>query len=62
MTYVSRLQCVQAAVDHQIRQIAKAHPKKKVAIVSFASDVQVIGDGSKHPVVSLRQFMLSFFF
>lgn len=51
ITYVSRLQCVQAAVATQIETLAAEHPKKKVAIVTFASDVTVmLPDGTKHVI------------
>eukprot|EP01102_Stenamoeba_stenopodia_P022791 TRINITY_DN962_c0_g1_i1.p1 TRINITY_DN962_c0_g1~~TRINITY_DN962_c0_g1_i1.p1 ORF type:complete len:878 (-),score=250.65 TRINITY_DN962_c0_g1_i1:198-2831(-) len=51
VTYVSRLQCVQAAVEHQIELIAKEHPKKKVGLVTFNNDVTLIGDGTQEPLI-----------
>ena len=45
VTWVSRLQCTQAAVESQLQVLAKEHPKDKVALVSFNNDVTVIGDG-----------------
>ena len=47
VTWVSRLQCVQTAVDTQIEQLAKEHPNSRVAIVAFSSDVAIVGDGSQ---------------
>lgn len=32
VTYVSRLQCVQAAIDQQLEVLAKEHPKAKVGL------------------------------
>jgi hypothetical protein len=49
ITYVSRLQCVQAAIDNQITEMSKGAPDRKLGIVTFNSDVTIIGDGSKDP-------------
>lgn len=46
VTYVSRLQCVQAAVAHQIELLHKDHPNTKVGLVCFNNEVTVIGDAS----------------
>ncbi|XP_064628238.1 circularly permutated Ras protein 1-like [Lineus longissimus] len=47
LTYVSRLQAMQAAVDFQIGEMAKEHPNRRVALISFNNEVNVIGDGSE---------------
>eukprot|EP01104_Vermistella_antarctica_P001120 TRINITY_DN11176_c0_g1_i1.p1 TRINITY_DN11176_c0_g1~~TRINITY_DN11176_c0_g1_i1.p1 ORF type:complete len:926 (+),score=283.45 TRINITY_DN11176_c0_g1_i1:209-2986(+) len=47
VTYVSRLQCVQAAVAHQIEQLAKDSPQTKVGLVTFSNEIHLIGDGSQ---------------
>lgn len=39
VTYVSRLQALQAAVDHQLQEMAKNHMKRGVALVTFNSEV-----------------------
>ena len=39
VTYVSRLQGVQAAVDHQLGEMAKDHPNRRVALITFSSEV-----------------------
>jgi len=39
VTYVTRLQGLQAAVDHQLEQLAKDHPDRRVALVTFNSEV-----------------------
>ena len=48
-TYVSRMQCVQAAIDQQISEIQAAAPKKKVGLVTFNNEVTIIGDGAMVP-------------
>uniref|UniRef100_A0A6B2KZ87 VWFA domain-containing protein n=1 Tax=Arcella intermedia TaxID=1963864 RepID=A0A6B2KZ87_9EUKA len=51
ITYVSRLQCVQAAVSSQIESFAKDHPNKRVAIVTFNNDVTIYQpDGTRHVI------------
>lgn len=49
--YVSRLQCVSAAVEAQLLALRAAKPNVRVGLVTFASDVVVIGDASRPPVV-----------
>ena len=51
VTWVSRLQCTQAAVESQLQTLAKEHPKDKVALVAFNNDVTVIGDGLQPPII-----------
>lgn len=46
MTYVSRIQCVQAAVETQVQEMAAGAGKRKVGLVTFNGDVTVIGDGT----------------
>lgn len=50
VTYVSRLQSVQAAIDHQLQEMEKEFPNRRVALVTFNSEVTVIGDGKSDPV------------
>jgi hypothetical protein len=50
VTYVSRLQCVQAAIEAQLIDMKAEKSKRKVGLVSFNGDVQVIGDGSQVPL------------
>ena len=47
MTYVSRIQCVKAAIDSQVTYMANGAAQRKVGIVAFNHEVQVIGDGTK---------------
>ncbi len=51
VTYISRMQCVQAAIGAQIEQMAVGAPKRKVGVVSFSSQVCVIGDGTEVPKI-----------
>ena len=38
---LSRLQCVKAAVINQLKQLRDEHPTRKVALVTFQSEVIV---------------------
>lgn len=49
VTYISRLQCVQAAVDTQLLEMSKGAENRKAGVVTFNGDVTIIGDGSKDP-------------
>lgn len=46
VTYVSRLECVQAAIEAQIQELKKNKPNVKVGLVTFNNEVKVLGDGS----------------
>lgn len=46
VTYVSRLQCVQAAIESQVDLMKVEYPNRKVGLVSFNNEVNVIGDGT----------------
>ncbi|KAM9980226.1 hypothetical protein ACTFIZ_006498 [Dictyostelium cf. discoideum] len=50
VSYVSRLQCVQIGLLHQIESIAEKYPNKRVGIVTFSDKVTMFGDGSTEPV------------
>lgn len=39
VTYVSRLQSVQAAIDHQLQEMTKEFPNRRVALVTFSNEV-----------------------
>ncbi|XP_067676660.1 circularly permutated Ras protein 1-like [Haliotis asinina] len=47
VTYVSRLQSVQAAVDHQLEEMQRDHPNRRVGLITFDNEVTVIGDGTE---------------
>jgi small GTP-binding protein len=44
--YISRMECVLAAVQIQIEELKKAHPNRRVCLITFNNEVQLIGDGS----------------
>ena len=41
VTYISRLQSVQAAIDHQLQEMEKDYPNRRVALVTFDSEVGI---------------------
>eukprot|EP00457_Paulinella_chromatophora_P000350 gb/GEZN01000350.1/.p1 GENE.gb/GEZN01000350.1/~~gb/GEZN01000350.1/.p1 ORF type:complete len:700 (-),score=146.51 gb/GEZN01000350.1/:2574-4673(-) len=49
-TYISRLQCVQAAVDAQLEGLKTSHPKRRVGLVTFSNDCTLFGDCTEAPV------------
>lgn len=49
ITYVSRIQCVKAAIDSQLDGMANGAANRKIGIVTFNHEVQVVGDGTKAP-------------
>ncbi|KAH3745950.1 circularly permutated Ras protein 1 [Pelomyxa schiedti] len=51
VTHVSRLQCLQIAVEQQMERVARESPDKKIGLISFSNDVTLIGDGKQSPVV-----------
>lgn len=42
--YISRMECVQAAVTIQLEEIRKAHPKRRIMLITFSGDVIIYGD------------------
>lgn len=62
VTYVSRMQCVQAAIDNQIKDMSKVAPERKLGIVTFNHEVTIIGDGSKNPQVIAGDKLLNYDF
>ena len=51
VTYVSRMQCLQSAIDQQISEMANGASDRKIGLVAFNNDVTVVGDGSKDPQI-----------
>jgi len=43
------MQCVQAAIDNQLSEMAVGAPERKLGVVTFNHEVTIIGDGSKAP-------------
>ncbi|XP_070541916.1 circularly permutated Ras protein 1-like [Ptychodera flava] len=51
VSYVSRLQAMQSAVDHNLSKLFKDCPTKRIGLVTFNNEVTVISDGVDEPVV-----------
>lgn len=51
VSYVSRLQSMQAAVEEQLSSMAKAHGQRRAGLVTFNNEVQIVGDGTRDAVV-----------
>lgn len=51
VTYVSRLECVQAAIESQLHAMSITSSTRKVGLVTFSSDVTIYGDGVTDPVI-----------
>jgi hypothetical protein len=49
--YVSRLQCVQAAIEQHIANIKKTNPHYKIGLISFNDEVTIVGDGTQDPLI-----------
>ena len=52
VTYITRLQALQAAVDHQLEQLVKDHPTRKASLISFNNEVITCRLIFCHPVFS----------
>ena len=50
-TYVSRLECVIAAIENQLLQLSHAAPHVKIGLVLFNNEVILIGDGILPPKI-----------
>lgn len=48
VTYISRLQCVQAAVHRQLESLALNYPNHRVALVAFNHELSIFGDGTSN--------------
>jgi hypothetical protein len=46
VTYVSRIQCVKAAIEAQFQEMAQGSKDRKIGVVTFNNEVTVIGDGT----------------
>lgn len=49
VTYISRMQCVQAAVHKELEAMREKFPQYRPALVTFNHEVTIYGDGSEHP-------------
>uniref|UniRef100_A0A1X7VU90 Uncharacterized protein n=1 Tax=Amphimedon queenslandica TaxID=400682 RepID=A0A1X7VU90_AMPQE len=50
VTYISRMESLQAAVDTHLSKLVHSEPNKRVSIVTFSDDVTIMGDGRMVPV------------
>ncbi|CAM9240272.1 unnamed protein product, partial [Discosporangium mesarthrocarpum] len=49
ITYISRLQSMQAAIDKQLETMSRECPERRVGLVTFNGEVTLVGDGSQEP-------------
>ena len=47
ITYISRMQCVQAAIDNQLVEMSTGAPDRKIGLIFFNHEVTIVGDGSQ---------------
>ena len=48
-TWISRKQCVVAAIEKQLQEMKASNPNKKVGLITYNNEVLLIGDGLKVP-------------
>jgi Sec23/Sec24 zinc finger/Sec23/Sec24 trunk domain len=60
VTYISRLECVQAAIESQLESMSILAPKRKIGLVTFNSDITIYGDGTSDPVILTGDKLNSF--
>ena len=46
---MSRLECLQAAIDWHVARLMVEHPNKRVSVVLFSSEVTLCGDCTGEP-------------
>ncbi|CAM9197262.1 unnamed protein product [Chrysoparadoxa australica] len=51
VTWVSRMQSIQAAMDAQLQEIKEENPKTVAGLITFNGEVHLIGDGAALPQV-----------
>jgi len=51
--YVSRLECVQQALTAQITELVATAASRRVSLLTFSEDVEIIGDGSSAETVTV---------
>ena len=59
-TFVSRKQCVLAAIESQLNEMKSDTPNRKVGLVAFNNEVIIIGDGSKDPKILTGDKLLNY--
>ena len=53
-------QCVQAAIANELETMYKENPNQKAGIVTFNSEVCIIGDGSSDPITIMGDKLNNF--
>jgi len=56
---VSRMQCLQAAVDIQLEEIHKQFPNKRILLITFSTNVVIIGDGTSDKTKTVSGALLN---
>ncbi|KAH3761125.1 actin 11 [Pelomyxa schiedti] len=51
VSYVSRMECVQAGVHQQIEAVAQRYPLHRLCLITFNNEVTIYGDGTKPPAI-----------
>ncbi|PRP83129.1 hypothetical protein PROFUN_09808 [Planoprotostelium fungivorum] len=51
INYVSRLQCLQVAIEQHIEASVRDKPNSRIGLVTFSDEVTLYGDGGQDPVV-----------
>lgn len=49
VSYISRLECMQAAVDTHLKRLNVQYPNKTVLLLTFNNEVTFVGDGACQP-------------
>jgi hypothetical protein len=55
---MSRLECMQTAVDTHLKRVTVQKPNAIVLLIAFNNEVNLIGDGTSHPVVITGTYFL----
>jgi hypothetical protein len=50
-SYISRLECVQSAMQTMLDRTAIQYPKKRAVLITFNNEVTIFGDGTQEPQV-----------
>jgi len=48
-TFITRKQCVLAAIENQLLEMKSEFPKRRVGLVTFDNEVNIVGDGKQVP-------------
>jgi len=59
-TFISRLECVQAAVCKQLQDLKSKSPNTRAGVICFNREVTVLGDGSDTPITFAGDLLSSY--